>query len=113
MNNEPTNYISDQIAEGPRTPAKFQRLAQCIAAGDALSLFPLLKYWPQSELELLSKEIEDAFDLTNDEWGKLAVSAENFLNPSRQKLLDSSRDDIHFMLYDIAGVLACYLKERD
>jgi hypothetical protein len=72
-----------------------------------------LKDWPQSELALLSKEIEDAFDLTNDEWGKLAVSAENFLNPSRQKLLDSSRDDIHFMLYDIAGVLACYLKESD
>ena len=96
------------------------RLQQCIETGSVVALFPLLKDWPQSELEALIADIESYYqeatqDIENLYQNKVFLP-ENFLSRHRSMALDQALDkaQINTIAFcsEIASVALHYLEPR-
>jgi hypothetical protein len=93
------------------------RLQKCLAAGEVLALFPLLRDWPESELRALLDDVaafhRQSLTALDSGYGGEALKAENFLSPVRSKALDDARDEVAMRLMitcsEIASVAMYYL----
>jgi len=96
------------------------RLKQCLAAGDVLALFPLLKYWPKAELVALLADTDAFYDesqaVIDKAYQELAFRPENFLSGVRSGAIDKAVEDkrmeVLAMCSEIASVAFHYLEEK-
>ena len=94
-------------------PEDFPLVNECVAEGDVLALFPLMKDWDRAKLNALLEEIERADESATDAWGALALQAENFLSKRRSEALDKARMEAFCMLSEIASVAYYYIGRFD